>query len=151
MAVTTELPPQMRAVQRNRVREQIAHLDYLRSLAVAAHGAAQRQLADVLGISQAAVSKTLRSARAVPPVREGFSGAGPYEIAQRYAAGELTREQVVDELVRWQYEPMPRTDGWDDLLVIEPGTFEDVAQARRHGLIEDSVYDEVWQRRRAAR
>ncbi|MCL3862986.1 hypothetical protein, partial [Actinotalea sp. K2] len=75
MAVPTDLSPQMRAVQRNRLREQIAHLDYLRSLAAAAPGVAQRQLADVLGISQAAVSKTLRSARTVPPVREGFSGA----------------------------------------------------------------------------
>ncbi|MCL3862985.1 hypothetical protein M1R94_18435, partial [Actinotalea sp. K2] len=103
-------------------------------------------------LSQAAVSKTLRSARTVPPVREGFSGASPYEIAQRYAAGELAREQLVDELARWQYVPMPRTDdGIDDLVVIELGTFHEVSQARRDGLLDGAAYEEIRQCRIYAR
>lgn len=38
-------------------------------------------------------------------MKEGFSGADPYEIIQRYVIGELDRAQLLDELGRWEYTP----------------------------------------------
>ena len=135
--------------RRYRARAEVARLDYLRSLREASSDLPQRQLADALRISQAAVSKSLRTAREVPAVREGFSGASPYEIVQRYAAGELTREQLVDELGRWDYVPMPRTDGFDDLLIVPDGTFDEVRQGLSEGAIDAETYEEIRTRVRA--
>ena len=73
----------------------------------------------------------------------GFSGASPYEVAQRYAAGLLAREQTVDELSRWPYKPQDRTEGWDDLLLTVPGSFDDVISAADHGLIDDGMYEAI--------
>jgi hypothetical protein len=76
-------------------------------------------------------------------VRAGFSGASPYEIAERYSAGEITREQLVEELVRWEYRPARATDGLD-WMTGDSGEFsETVGRALDEGLIDDATYDEV--------
>ncbi|WP_250444029.1 recombinase family protein [Actinotalea sp. C106] len=104
------------------------------------------QIATVLGVGKSSVSRALAKAGE----RELVSGAGgPYEVAQRYAAGEVDRDELVEELVRWQYVALQRTagDGVDDVIVVEPGTFDEVAQALRDGLIDASTYEEIRQRR----
>lgn len=53
---------------------------------------------------------------------EGFSGATPYGLCQRYAAGVIDRAQLVDELIRFPYVKGGETDGCDSLIVDEPGT-----------------------------
>ena len=78
----------------------------------------------------------------VPVPREGFSGASPYEIVQQYAAGELSREQAVDELSRWEYVPMPSADPFGDLFIPD-GTFEEVCRAESDGLIDGTTYEEI--------
>lgn len=106
-------------------------------------------------MTQPTISAALKSATRVADPLEGFSGASAYEIAQRFAAGEIDRDQLVDELTRWEYVPMPHTDGYDDLPIIPAGTFEEVARARRAGLIDAATYDVIVHashaRRRAAR
>jgi len=69
----------------------------------------------------------------------------PYEIAQRYAAGDITREEMIDALSRWRYAPMARmTDLADDAGVLDEGTFQTtVGDAFRDGLISAEDYDEV--------
>lgn len=134
----------VRRARQLRVRREVTTLDYNRLVHRLAAVMPQTELARELHVSQPAISKAV--SRPVAEPREGFSGATPYEVCQRYAAGELTREQVVDELVRWPYEPTPMTDGWDDLLIIEPGTWQDVADAHHDDLIDDAIYSEVLRR-----
>lgn len=103
----------------------------------------QREIADSLGVSQPALSKALKRAENVKSVPEGFSGASPYEICQRYAVGQLGREQVIDELTRWPYTPIPAGDGYE-LIVHPPGTVEEVVHAFYNGLIDKSIYEEIY-------
>jgi hypothetical protein len=75
---------------------------------------------------------------------ENFSGATPEEICRRYAAGFLTREQLVDELARFPYVKGGTTDGYDTLIVDPPGAWSEVDDAARLGLIDDAIYEEVF-------
>jgi len=137
--------PDAQAARRLRQKLAIDQIDYRRSLQrLAESKLPQRDLSEYLRISQPTLSSTLRSAKKTPPVREGFSGADPYEIAQRYAVGEISREQLVDELSRWDYEPGPEpTDGYDTLIISVPGSFDDVVRAFSDGLIDAQLYDEI--------
>lgn len=129
-------------VRRLRSRELVTHVSYLRALREAARGTTQTQLASRIGISQPSVNSALKSAAAVPDVRPGFSGATPYEIAQRFDAGELTREQTIDELGRWAYRPGSPSDGYD-WSTIDLGEFAEVERAHTEHLLDDATYEEI--------
>lgn len=130
-----------------RQRLDLDQLDYRRELLrLTALGASQNQLSKVLGISQPSLSSALKTAAKITQPREGFSGADPYELCQRYAVGELTRERLTDELSRWDYvraEPVGERDYFDDLRFSERGSFDDVVRALDDGLIDGSIYDTV--------
>ncbi|WP_431030907.1 hypothetical protein [Plantibacter sp. RU18] len=129
-----------------RRRVNLDQLDYRRELTrLASLGIPQRQLSKELGISQPSLSTALKTAEKVSPARPGFSGADPYEICLRYSVGELTRDQLIDELTRWDYViPEAREhDFFDDLRFSTPGSFSDVGQARNEGLIDGDAYDLV--------
>lgn len=64
---------------------------------------------------------------------DGFSGATPAEICQRYAAGFIDRAHLVDELTRFPYVKGGQTDGYDSLIVDPPGTWSEVSAAVRRG------------------
>ena len=129
-------------VRRLRSRQVVTRVSYLRELRRAAQDTTQTQLARLIGISQPSVNSALKSAAAVPDVRPGFSGATTYEIAQRYDAGELTREQTIDELGRWSYRPGSLSDGFD-WTTADAGEFEDVERAFSEHLIDAEMYDEI--------
>lgn len=80
----------------------------------------------------------------VLPLADGFSGATPHEICERYAVGEIDRDRLIDELTRYPYEPGGATDGYDSLIVDPPGTWSEVSDAERRGLIDEQVYKEVF-------
>ncbi|NTW39882.1 MAG: hypothetical protein HGA44_08315 [Cellulomonadaceae bacterium] len=146
----TEIPAEARPAVRLRRRREIDELDYRRELRrLTERGYSQREVARWLGISQPALSSALRTAARVEMPATGFSGASPLEICQRYAAGLIERAQLVDELTRWTYARRDRTDGYDSLAVDQEGTWADVEFAAGTGLIEDEVYDEVFQKRMA--
>jgi len=138
-----ERRPDVEVARRLRSRRVVDGLDYLRVLRRLSGSMTQTDLAQSLGVTQPTISAALKSAAKVAEPREGFSGASAYEIAQRFAAGEIDRDQLVDELARWDYVPTPRTDGYDDLLIIPEGTFEEVARACRDGLIDGETYDVI--------
>ncbi len=73
-----------------------------------------------------------------------FSAPTPYDICEMYAVGKLSREKLVDELTRFPYIPGGHTDGYDSLLVDLPGTWSEVADACRRGLIDESIYADVF-------
>lgn len=127
-------------------REQLAELDELRALRIASSaGVTQVRLAAELKVSQPAVSgmlvKQLEVAALYP---EGRHGSSPYEVAVRYEAGEITREELVAELGSWDYVPQDRSQGLDDdVLVYREGSFDEVERAADDGLIDDEAYDAI--------
>lgn len=129
--------------QRARARREVGSIDYARAVrrALRDKRVSQVRLAQLLHVSQPTLSEMLR--RDVQEPLEGFSGATPYEIAQRYAAGDITRDQLLDELTRYPYLPTPHTDGYDSLLMYEPGMFNDVTRAARDGLIDYEIHDHL--------
>lgn len=153
MATPQTVADHVEAAKRARAREQIGRIDYLRemrtlALAVDAQEVTEDELAALFRTTRVPVVDALKEGRQTAAPPPGFSGASPYEIAQRYAVGELTREQVVDELSRWAYPPVVRTEGeWDDLLISPPGSWDDVSDALDEGLIDGAIYTEVLTRR----
>lgn len=140
-----EVPAEARAAVLARRRKEIDELDYRRELRrLDQHGYSQREIAKWLGIAQPSVLSALRTAAKVPMPLDGFSGATPYEICQRYAAGFIDRAKLVDELTRFPYVKGGQTDGYDSLIVDPAGTWSEVSDAARRGLIEDDVYEEVF-------
>jgi len=91
---------------------------------------------------------TQADARGVKPIPEGFSGASPYEISERYAAGDIDRETMIRELSAWPYV---RNEGqaaaqeeWDSTPYPDtPGSFAEVGQAFDEGLIDGDAYDQI--------
>jgi len=137
--------PSVELARRLRYRREVDRLDYLRTVRALASSMRQDDIAKHLGITQPAVSATLRKARALPEVLAGFSGATPYEIAERYAASQIDRDRMLDELCRWEYAPSPATDGLDWLTEDVPGTTAEVFAAWRDGLIDEDAYVAIGQ------
>ncbi|WP_227468241.1 helix-turn-helix domain-containing protein [Microbacterium sp. YJN-G] len=143
-----EVPPEARAAVLARRRKEMVELDYRRELRrLDQHGYSQREIAKWLGIAQPSVLSALRTAAKVTMPLDGFSGATPYEICQRYAADFIDRAKLVDELTRFPYVKGVQTDGYDSLIVDPDGTWSEVGDAVRRGLIEDEVCEEVCNRR----
>lgn len=143
-----DMPAEVRKVVQAKRRMKIDELDYRRGLVeVQNKGYSQRQLSAWLGLKQPSVQSALQTAAKVTMPMEGFSGATPYEICERYDAGLIDRAQLVAELTRFPYVPGGTTDGYDSLIVDPPGTWSEVSDAIRRGLIEDDVYEEVFNRR----
>ncbi|WP_402377944.1 hypothetical protein [Isoptericola rhizosphaerae] len=141
----TTIDDDVREVLAMRAKRDLAGVKYARRVRELLQSGKYTQvtLAKQLRVSQAAVSKMVKAVADVP---EGFHGATPYEIAQQYAAGELTREQVLDELARFPYDQHPSVDDLlDDLVVVPEGahTFAEVGRALNDGLIDAALYDAV--------
>ncbi|MCA4135303.1 helix-turn-helix domain-containing protein [Arthrobacter sp. M4] len=134
--------------RRARARRELGALDYIRDIRAAVETADQRVVARALGVSQPGISKLLTQAdaRGVKPIPEGFSGASPYEIAERYAAGDIDRDTMIRELSVWAYaknEGLAAAQAeWDSTPYPDtPGSFEEVGQAFDEGLIDGEAYD----------
>ena len=87
--------------------------------AAAAAGATPGEIADAL----------LVPLRVVEPILDGLGAEGtvvedPYAVAERYAVGELSREEMRARLVEWTYVPdREMADYWDDAGVTPEGSF----------------------------
>lgn len=102
-------------------------------------------------VSQPAVSQKIRQARSVPAPRPGFSGATPREIALHYAAGNIDREQAIDELSRFEYTVEVHAGPYDDLGVSDPMSPEGLRRALHEELIDLEMYGEIVENIAAAR
>jgi DNA-binding transcriptional regulator YdaS (Cro superfamily) len=134
------------AARREQLRQGLAERDKLRAVRVAKElGATQVLLARTLGVSQPAVAQMLgRQPVRAPAIREGFSSATPFEVAERYAAGLISREQMRSELGGWDYAPRELTAGQhDDVGVEDEASFDGVLRAARYGLIDDDDYEAI--------
>ncbi|MGO1286053.1 hypothetical protein [Brachybacterium alimentarium] len=137
-----------RAVRSKHLME-VAQLDYRRSIKhLEEQGRPQVEVARALGVAQPSLSSALKSARKVPEAVQGFSGAGPYEICQRFVVDQIDRARLVEELARWEYAPVPQPEWLEDVVPGPgPGSWDEVEDAVEDGLIDDGIYDEVQKRR----
>lgn len=137
--------PQAQAAIRARARSELGDLDYVRTLQRwIATGARQTDIAKDLGLTQAAISRALKRHRDTPMPVPGFAGATPMEVCKRYAAGDLSRAEVVDQLTRFPYTPTPAPSGWDDLVVDPPGAWSELETAQGLRLIDATIYRDVF-------
>lgn len=126
----------------------LMRLDYSRAVGVLAETMTQSGLSRALHVSQPTIHDTVKkSCKVLAGLKPGFSGASPYEIAQRYFVGEIGRESLIEQLAHWDYAPQGQTDGYDSLLVDPPGTFDEVGKALADGLLDDATYDAIVDRR----
>lgn len=139
-------PPGQR-VRRLRSRRDLLELDIRRELKqYRREGLSEREIAAMAEVSQPTVHKMLQVAARDPEPLEGFKGATPLEICQRYEAGEFGREELVDQLVRFPYVNDAATDGYDWMAVDPPGSWSEISVAIERGLIDESVYEDVFNR-----
>ena len=109
----------------------VAELDYLRAvLRLAEEDLPLAQIAKPLHMSAFEVEMSFVQAADVTPVREGFAGASPYELCQRFATGELTRAELVGQLVQWSDGEVRALDEVRDHVEL----------AFTHGLLDDSTH-----------
>ena len=146
----TEIPSRdamVRELAISRLREDIATLDKKRVIKRARNtGMTQVEIADALGKKQSSVSVIIKRAKDIAEPKQGFSGETPYEICARYFIGDISKKRLIDELSRWEYAELSKTDGYDGLLVDAPGTFREVERAAKKGMIELDVYETILNR-----
>jgi hypothetical protein len=69
----------------------------------------------------------------------------PFTLAERYHRGELSREEVIRELIDYDYLPQDRVP--DDLTVdvaeYVEGSWDDMERAVRQDLLDADVYNTV--------
>ncbi|MGQ4535195.1 hypothetical protein ACUH9Y_08895 [Dermabacteraceae bacterium P13115] len=142
---TEELAEQAKQI---RILMEMKKLDHQRILlTLFERGLDPLAIAKLIGVPRPSVEAALVQAQEeeVEQARPGFSGTSPMEVCKRYAIGELTREQVIDELIRWEYVEVPEEehDYFDDLRFSTPGSLDDVADAYYDKLIDGELHDEV--------
>ena len=120
-------------------RAQVAELDYLRALREAAQGMTLDEIATQFpGVGRSELANELSQAHKLAPVPQGFSGASPFELCQRYAIGELTETGLIEQLSRWKYATLPATKV--PTIATVPGSIQDLDRARRRHLINSRLY-----------
>lgn len=121
------------------VRAQVTELDYLRTLRTMAQTMTVDEIAHRLpGTNTSELANELAQAHQLEPVPPGFSGASPFELCQRYAIGELTEPELIQQLSRWEYAKLPAT-GVPTIASV-PGSVQDLDRARRRRLISSCLY-----------
>jgi hypothetical protein len=112
--------------------------------AVVEDGITAKDVARALRIAQSDAERLLG---ALEHAREpdGRLPGDAYGVAERYAVGELSREDLRATLGAWDYAPRRvMADYWDDVGVTREGSFGDtVGRAFDDGLIDGDDYDAI--------
>ncbi len=128
-----------------RAGKELADLRLLRAVVRAREqGRSQSAIAAKLGLTQPGVHKMLIRAGVTPEVGERT----PWEVVLGYAAGEMTRDQMLDTLAGWAWTvtTFPGEDGNPMSEAIERGSWEDVGRAVRAGYLSEGDYVELFER-----
>ncbi|TDO54419.1 hypothetical protein EV643_101208 [Kribbella sp. VKM Ac-2527] len=69
----------------------------------------------------------------------------PFTIAEQYHRGELTRDEVIQQLIDYDYLPQDRIpdDMSVDIAMYIEGSWDDMERALRHELIDAEIYQLV--------
>lgn len=124
---------------------ELAERRRLRAVLVASEaGRTQSDIADRLGVSQPAVHKMLVRARHSRDLREET----PWEVALRYAAGEIDHEAMIGTFTAWPWTSDHFTDPpgtvWPEQFV--RGSWSDLVKAAHNGYISDDDYQVIFDR-----
>ncbi len=125
--------------RRSRALAAWTDLQTLRSVARSlADGIAQESVAHALGISQPAVSKLARRARAL----DDLDARTPREVILERAIGMINGKQMLQELHTWTYEP----GHFDDADRAEPESYipglrDQLEEAAGEGLLSREEFD----------
>lgn len=137
VAFEKDIERQLRAIS---PRAELAQLEKIRAvLAAAEAGWSQRDIARRVGVEQPEISRLLKKARLRPDVCERT----PREVVLRYAVGELTHEQMMDELEHWDYTfgGIPEDDPAADAYV--RGSWDQIERAG--DLLSDDDYQRLFE------
>lgn len=136
MAPSTAAPDYASTIVKYRALSELADRTIDRTVSAASEdGLAQAQIAQMLDVSQAAVSKRLSKAERVP------EHDSPYDVALRYRAGEMEQEEMFALLIGWEYKPRP--GGLDEQMVDVAGSLDEVIRANDRGFLSDEEYDTI--------
>lgn len=143
--VVVVVPEELRALYRALVRLDLAELEFRRQVVLAAERMPLEEAAAKLWLPESVLTDALGRPGAVRMPAEGEHSASPYEVCQRYAAGELSREETIAILVAWPYEPVGDifTSPGDDIMVIPEGTIHELFRAETDGLIDTDMCEAV--------
>lgn len=129
--------------RRSLAQERVASNRRLRCVLAALNsGISQIDVGHYLGLPRAAVRKLVASARVLPTVPDGFSGGSPAEIIEIYVAGEISRERMIDELIRWNYRSTTLAQPTDPVPV-DHAQFGQIIDAVSSGDIDRGDYERV--------
>lgn len=147
-----DLTDSMLAIMANAARRRLGRTEMYRLIqAGAEQEMSQRKIADAAEISQTEVVRILNRLRERPSLID----RSPSEVVNERLAGKITSQQMVDELLNWDYTfgKVPVVDGYE-LDAYDPGTWDEVESAYHRKLISENEFREIFERnvskRRAA-
>jgi hypothetical protein len=123
---------------RARTRREHGSEAFLTTIAQIAREIPQTEIASQLGASQAQVSRWASKGRSLIEIAAGGHGWSPFDVAQRYSRGEITRDQVIEALTTWPYAHRDLSP--EEPRSIHAGSIDDVHAAALDGLIDEEVY-----------
>lgn len=68
----------------------------------------------------------------------------PLTMCKEYSIGLLSRDELIEFLVNFDYAPMGKTDGYDSLVFDPPGSWSEISHAIDMGYIDENIYEEVF-------
>lgn len=157
--ITTSNPPTNRApTTRNSSREpnplraayakeELGRIEKLREISLAhQRGQSQTAIALEAGISQAEVSRSVKRVKLVP----GMIERCPREVILEFVAGEISADQMLQELSQWNYSHAQDAEANNPLSVRTSGSWEQVSDAYNRGLIDYEDYEYLQQQAKVA-
>lgn len=122
--------------------------DLLRAVAEAnAADMVHRTIEGHLDVSQTTVHRLLRQTKENPTMLEPT----PAEIIDRRTAGQITTEQMMDQLLTWNYT-FGRVPKVDDVTMdaYYPGSWDDIERAYYRGLLTEDEVSQLMERNKDA-
>lgn len=107
----------------------------------------QGRIAGIVGVSQPAIHKMAK--KAADAVKHGLAYPSPTAAALAFHNGSISRENLIEVLTSWPYEPgrqPTREDYQARGELVDPGTlgqFGEVHLALRRGLIDQATYLQI--------
>lgn len=148
MSITEQRPTEL-AIMANAAQRRLDKTVMYRLVQAAAEQQTpQRKIADLADVSQTEIGRILSRLRDRPSMVD----RSPSEVINERLAGKITPEQMMDELLNWDYTygKVPVVDGYE-LDAYDPGTWDEVETAYRRKLINKSEFRQLFERHAAKR
>ncbi|KLN71671.1 MULTISPECIES: hypothetical protein [Rhodococcus] len=148
MSITEQRPTEL-AIMANAAQRRLDKTAMYRLVQAAAEQQTpQRKIADLADVSQTEIGRILSRLRDRPSMVD----RSPSEVINERLAGKITPEQMMDELLNWDYTygKVPVVDGYE-LDAYDPGTWDEVETAYRRKLINKSEFRQIFERHAAKR